>query len=674
MSTPALSILLAAAMLGSVCLPVSHTGMAYAAAAESKKSNSESINGIRSLLHNGNPEIAKNKAFTLLKTGQVNDRERRSLLRVIAVAEEMSTALHEYTDADVAIAAWQNLLKEFVSPDDAAGIRWKICWLYWKKGDAEASSRAAEELLKENPGSPQAREARLLLAKMNVENGKLHSARKNLMKYVLDSDSDTDQAQGLAWMAVVDFMEQRNDVAMENMIKAINLAPGLVSSHVTLLSSYVQLLYTNHNQDAFLRQASRFFSLYLDRHEAMLIRLLYANVLAEQGKTKEALQSYERLSEVAPETSVGMKAFMRKMMLQNATVNDLESLKPVLAALHKLAVDNQISDIEDEAMFDQALLWTRLAGQVDKSEEKALDLYTQVSVGTVAELSALAKGNGYTLFAQHLTATLEQQAWLESIVLWRRYAQLREAPVALEGNALKQHRDMLLGVAGAMRRLMDFDAADDILAALYKDTQNSVEGDRVMLEHAVLWQDRHDPQGYARIMRWLDTHSFTLYRPEMLLIAAGIQLQRGQPSQASQTLKQISEADIAPDRRAAYWLTRAEIAEALDQWYSAASAWSSHISLLSDKPGNATLLRKADALYMAGEFDKALPVYLKTPGDQRNNRWQYRMAVCEMRTGQWSQAEERLNALVQNTEAAEYATRARLLLADRAAIGLMDNY
>ncbi|MDQ6966124.1 MAG: tetratricopeptide repeat protein, partial [Mariprofundaceae bacterium] len=293
MSTPALSILLAAALLGSAWLPVSPAGMAYAAVAESKSLSNKNINSIRSLLHNGNPNLAKSKAFKLLKTGQVNDRQRRSLLRVIAVAEEMGTSLHEYTDADVAIAAWKNLLKEFVSPDDAAGIRWKICWLYWKKGDAEGSSRAAEELLKENPGSPQAREARLLLAKMNIENGKLHSARKNLMKYMLDSETDTDQAQGLAWMAVVDFMEQRNDAALENMLKAINLAPGLVSSHVTLLSSYVQLLYMHHNQDAFLRQAKRFFSLYLDRHEAMLIRLMYANVLAEQGKTNEALQSYE---------------------------------------------------------------------------------------------------------------------------------------------------------------------------------------------------------------------------------------------------------------------------------------------------------------------------------------------------------------------------------------------
>lgn len=643
--------------------------VAYAA-----QDNAESINSIRSLLHNGSPEIARSKALSLLKTGKVDDRERRSLLRVIAVAEEMQTSLHEYTDADQAIAAWQNLLKEFVSPDDAAGIRWKICWLYWKKGDHEGASRAAEELLKENPASDQAHEARMILARINIASSKLHVARNNLMKFMLDSESDTDQAQGLAWMAVVDFREHRNDVALENMLKAIHLAPDFVSSDVTLLSTYVQLLYAHHNQEAFRHQAERFFNLYLDHPEAMLIRLLDANVLAEQGKTKQAMQSYERLSEVAPETSVGMKAFMRKLMLQNEGVTDLESLKPVLASLQKIAVENQISDVEDESMLDQARLWARLAGQVDKAEEKALDLYTQVSVGTVPAFAAESRKEGYRLFVRHLANTLDKQAWLESIVLWRRYAQLRKPPEALQGDALQDQRRMLLGVAGAMRRLMDFDASEEILVSLYADTQSSVEGDRIMLERAELWLDRHDPDGYARIMRWLDTHNFTLYRPEMLIIAAGIQLHNGEPRAASQTIRQVAEQDIAPDKRANYWRTRAEIAESLGQWHPAASAWANHIALLGDKAPPVTLRHHADALYMAGEFDAAGRLYMNLPEDMRDSRWQFRMAVCEVRTGQWSQAEERLTALSSNPDAAEYATRARLLLADREAVSLMEKY
>jgi len=637
-------------------------------------SNATEINAIRSLLHNGNPEIAAKKSYRLLKTGQVDNRERRSLLRVIAVAEEMQSALHEYSDADKAIVAWQNLLKEFVSPDDAAGIRWKISWLYWQKGDDEGAARAIDELLKEHPASKQATEARILLARINLRNNKLHAARKNLMKFMLSSDTDSDQAKGLAWMAVVDFREHRRDAALDNMLKAINLAPGFVSSEVTLLSTYVQLLYDRPDKDAFERQANRFFNLYLDRPEANLIRLLDANVLAARGKKKQARQAYERLSEIAPETSVGIKAFIRKLMLQNEDVSEADALKPVLAALHRLAVENQISDIEDEAMLDQARLWARLEGQVDDAAEKALDLYTQVTVGTMPVYAAEARVEGYALFVRHLDATLDKQAWLESIVLWRRYAQLREPPKALDGVALKAQRTMLLGVAGAMRRLMDFDAAEEILAALYRQTSSSVEGDRIILERAELWLDRHDPDGYARVMRWLDAHSFTLYRPEMLLIAAGMQLQNDQPSQASQTIRQVAEQDIAPDMRATYWKTRALIAEAQNQWHPAATAWGRQNALRGDALTTVDKLHRADALFMGGEFAEAESIYKKFPEDAQDRRWQYRMAVCEMRTGQWAQAEERLNALTDNPDAAEYATRARLLLAELEAVGLMEQY
>lgn len=637
-------------------------------------SNATEINAIRSLLHNGNPEIAAKKSYKLLKAGRVDNRERRSLLRVIAVAEEMQAALHEYSDADKAIAAWQNLLEEFVSPDDAAGIRWKISWLYWQKGDDEGASRAIDELLKEHPASKQATKARILLARINIRNNKLHAARKNLMKFMLASDADSDQAKGLAWMAVVDFREHRRDAALDNMLKAINLAPGFVSSDVTLLSTYVQLLYERPDKEAFERQANRFFNLYLDRREANLIRLLDANVLAAQGKKKQAQQAYERLSEIAPETSVGIKAFMRKLMLQNQGVSDADALKPVLAALHKLAVENQISGIEDEAMLDQARLWARLEGQVDDAAEKALDLYTQVTVGTVPAYAAEARTEGYALFVRHLDATLERQAWLESIVLWRRYAQLREPPQALEGAALKAQRHMQLGVAGAMRRLMDFDAAEEILATLYRQTSSSVEGDRIMLERAELWLDRHDPEGYARVMRWLDAHSFTLYRPEMLLIAAGMQLQNGQPSQASQTIRQVAEQDIAPNMRATYWKSRARIAEAQNQWHPAATAWGRQNALLGDALTTGDKLHRADALFMGGEFAEAEAIYGKLPEDAQDKRWQYRMAVCEMRTGQWAQAEQRLKALTDSPDAAEYATRARLLLAELGAVGLMEQY
>ncbi|MDQ6972240.1 MAG: hypothetical protein Q9M30_06290, partial [Mariprofundaceae bacterium] len=379
----------------------------------------------------------------------------------------------------------------------------------------------------------------------------------------------------------------------------------------------------------------------------------------------------ERLSEVAPETTIGHKAFMRKMMLQHAQTNELEPLKPVFISLQKLAAENQLSEIEDEAMLDQALLWSRLAGKVAGAEDKALDLYNQVLVGTAPSLANTAEKEGHTLFVHHISQKLSDKSQLESIVLWRRYPQLREPSGPLHGQALKTYRSMLLQLASAMRDLMDFQAAEQLLTTLYADTQSSVEGDRVMLERAKLWLDRGDKDGYAKIMRWLEAHSFTLYRPEMLLLAAGIQLTSGQSNAASQTLKQVAEQDLAPDMRASYWTTKAGIAEALGQWHSAASAWSRHNTLLSSIHYEASL-HLADALYMAGEYAKARDAYLDIDEEHRNPRWQYRMAVSEMRSGQWTRAQERLQSLMQNTEASEYALRARLMLADKRADHLME--
>jgi len=632
----------------------------------------DAVSSIRALLYSGDPIAAKKKAHALLRIGKIDDRKRRNLLRIIAIAEEMQTTLHEYTDANKAIAAWKTLLHEFISPDDAASIHWKIAWLYWKQNNLDGAIRAIEELLKESAGSREAMEGRLLLARIYIKRNKLHLARKNILNYMLGTSSEGDQARGLAWVSVIDFREHRQSAAFENIRKAIHLTPGLVSSNVTLLSTYVQLLYARDDKNRFILQSERFLKRYIDRPEARLVRLLHADILAKKGRTGKAQEAYERLSEIAPETSVGIRAFMRKMMLKHAQNNDLETLKPVLSSLKKIAADNQLSPIEDEAMLDQALLWSRLSEQVDKADEKALDLYAQVLVGTTADFMSRAKTEGRKLFSKHLQATLaKKDAALDAIVLWRRYPQLRKKPAGLKGPPLKVHNRMLLGVADAMRQLMDFDASENLLTKLYEQTQDSVEGDRVMLERAKLWLDRNDSDGYARIMRWLENHSFTLYRPEMLLIAAGIKLASGHPNEASQTLKQVSVQDIAPDMRPTYWQNKAKIAAMLEQWHRAASAWEKYIALSNQAPAFA-LRAHADALFKAGEYAKAETAYMKFPEDNRDARWQYQLAVAERHTGKWRRAEERLKALMENTDAGEYILRARILLADQQADALME--
>ena len=55
---------------------------------------------------------------------------------------------------------------------------------------------------------------------------------------------------------------------------------------------------------------------------------------------------------------------------------------------------------------------------------------------------------------------------------------------------------------------------------LYEEAAGSVWGHKVKLEQVRLWLDRGDKDGFKRVMRWLSQNEFTLYRPEMLLLAA----------------------------------------------------------------------------------------------------------------------------------------------------------
>jgi len=632
------------------------------------------IAAIRTLLHNGNPDKAEAKSYALLKSGKIDDRQRRNLLRIIAISEEMQASFSEYSDTTKAIAAWKTLLHEFISPNDAANIRWKIAWLYWKQGKTDLAIRASEELLKESPASAEAIQARLLMGKIAVKQGKLDIARKNVLKYLFATTNNSEQATGYAWVAVIDFKQHRQPEAFTNISKAIKLSPGLISSDITLLSTYVQLLYARQNMNRFMVQSERFFKRYVDQPEALIIRLLYADMLAKHGQKEKASEAYERLAEIDPGTSVGIRAFMRKLMLNHDKETDLETLKPVLSALQKIASSNQLSPIEDESMLDQAQLWQRLSGQVDKADEKSLDIYNRVLVGTTPELAAVAKRQGHELFNRHLFTILNKKdSALESVVLWRRYPQLREASKGLKGKALKNQHRLQLGIAASMRELMDFDAADELLTRLYEKTQDSVEGDRVMLERAQLWLDRNDSNAYRKIMRWLEAHDFTLYRPEMLMIAANIKLIKSHPSEASQTLKQVSEQDISIEMRPEYWRIKAQTAAALGHWHHAVSAWKRHIALL-DKTPVSTLRQSADALFNAGEFKQAEKAYLKIPEDSRHARWQYQIAVSERHNGKWRQAEERLKTLMASADSGEFALRARLLLADQQADSLLEEF
>jgi len=207
-----------------------------------------------------------------------------------------------------------------------------------------------------------------------------------------------------------------------------------------------------------------------------------------------------------------------------------------------------------------------------------------------------------------------------------------------------------------------------MLNRLYEQASGSIVGQRVMLELNQLWLDRGDKDGFSKVMHWLDNHEFTLYRPDMLLVAARMQLANGKTSAASQTLHAVSPEDLALETRAAYWQTAARIAEALKRWHMAAKAWENYTKYnTSDK----ILMYQANALFHAEDFRMAEKTYIRISEASRLSEWQYRMALTEYHNGKWKLAEERLQRLVEDKNATEYTHLARLELADKRARTLL---
>ncbi|MDX8407069.1 MAG: hypothetical protein R8L58_01655, partial [Mariprofundaceae bacterium] len=362
------------------------------------------------------------------------------------------------------------------------------------------------------------------------------------------------------------------------------------------------------------------------------------------------------------ESVIGRQAFMRKLMLENRRVRDKEQLLPVMATLKKIADQNQLSVIEDEATLDLARLWRRMTNMKHaagiESSKPALLAYAHAATSTDAAIRNTANEEGSALLKQLLQAHIDQQQWLPAVRLWRAFPQLRPKP----GTA----RELRFGIAHAMRMIMMLDPAEAMLAELYQADKNSVQGQRIMTERIKLWHDRNDKDAVEKSMRWLNAHEFTIYRPEILATIARIQLHNNQAEAARQTLSGVKASDLAVESRASYWRTHGEISESLAQWHSAAKAWQHYRNIAGADPVKG-LRHQADALFMAEQYAAAGKLYRSLPESLHDTAWQYRVAMCQLHTGQTAAATEKMQALADSGTSDTYTSLAKLALADQLA-------
>lgn len=623
---------------------------------------SKRVQNVRAFLEQGNFSLAISASQALLKTHVSND-ERFQLLSVLAQAEEMNASFNGYENVNDAVHAYQSLRKEFPKRANAADILWRIAWLYWKGQDMDRADLTTQVLLQQHPKSPEAKKASLLRARILIKKGAYAKARGVLLSYYgLGSDiSAREEAEGLAWMAVIDRADGRGEQAFKTMQNSYASIPSVIEQDSSLYATYIQLLAKYGSKDEALHHADQFVKRYISDPAAPTIRLLRGDLLEQQGAYQAASDIYGVLADRYRHSSVGKKARMRQLVMQYQKIKDKGKLRAILRTLTRISAANQMSDIETEAQLYQARILAHLAGldekQQGKIDDRAIGLYALAAASSRQRFALPAVKEGSALLRQRLHETLDHQQWLQAVVLWRRYPQLRSGA----GPRLS------FAIAHAYMQLLDFAHAEPILEDLYSKAKDTVWGQRVILERAKLWLQRGDSDGVDKVMHWLAGHEYTLYRQDLLLMVVRMQVKQQAFPAALHTLKDIHVEDLTPALMGDYWHTSALVNMGLQRWHVAADAWR-HLADMSKGDVHWHYIRsQAGALLNGEETATAERALLQIPEKMRDPSWMFAMASALHELGRFNEATEYLQKLAGADPANNYTTRARMMLAEQRA-------
>ncbi|ATX82924.1 Tetratricopeptide repeat-containing protein [Mariprofundus ferrinatatus] len=632
---------------------VLNTGICHAA-------DERGVDDVRSFLTQGEVHRAINLTRTLLADTELNDDQRFELLLVLAESEEKLAAARKYNKAEVSIRAYQDLHKEYPQRFEAVKMHWKVAWLSWNQGRYDQANSALQTILLDYPYSQEAKKAALLHARYLIQRSKFQNARSVLLRYFgLSSDiSDLEETEGFVWLAIIEEADGNSELAYKNMVDAYTHHPEVIEGDAYVYEVYIRLLSLYETTQVQYVHVKRFLKRYVSSPEALSVRLLQADILVEQGDAKGAETMYGILASRHGESAVGKKAYMRQLMLQSKGISDTAKLKVALQKFSRLVASNQLSEVETEATLYQARILARLGeGDAEYMTRATASYAIAASYESPSRFADAARSEGKELLGRHILNMLEKEQWLQAVVLWKRYPQIRP----------ERSQQLAFGVAQAYIHLLDFVHAEEMLDRLYVEAGGSVWSHRIMLEKARLWAERRDQDGVIKIMQWLAKHEKTLYRQDLLLIVGSIQNTRGEASAASQTLANINPNDLTPELRKTYWLTRARINLNLKRWHTAAEAWKQLAAVSEGDKRWEYVIEQADALIQGMGYLDAETALLQVPESEQKAAWHYAMALCAQNTGRWNMAKEHLTLLSSPDSDPDYQLRARMLLAQEQA-------
>jgi len=588
--------------------------------------------------------------------------KRFTFLRDFAIDWEKQVLGGFNVDTKKVIQAYEALHKAFPGRFNQAALLWKTAWLNWQGRNLDAADAAAQKLLTNYASSPEAVKAALLHVRVLIKRGRLVPARNLLIRYfgLKKGINSHHQHLGLVWLSVIDESEgnrKRKQQAYRAMQRIIRQDASAVTGNAVTYAAYIRLLDRFSTRKSVLLHTEDFVRRYISTPEAPAIRLLLADTLLGIGQVEKAKTIYAILADRYPHRDSGVKASMRRMMIDVKRHPD--RLNNTLTQLSNIASNNQLSNLEAEAWLDQARLLTGMGKyRTEKKDrpfipERALENYALVTASDYPAFASRAQVEGRMVLRKTVRHLLQQQAWLQAVVLWRRFPQLRPA----------NDEKLMLDIAHAYMQLMDFSHAETLLDKMYLQSMGSIRGQRMMLEKARLWAERGDADAASKILQWLSRHEQSLYRPGMLLIAANVQSKMGKASEAKQTLAGINPVDLMPALNHTYWLTRAKINEQLRHWHAAAKAWRHLVKNSSGSDKWRVLYGEARALIRGMDYQAALDILPHIPLAARNATWHFYVGLSAYRTGQRKRAKKELNLLRNEGEKSPaYSLLARYML------------
>jgi len=632
--------------------------------------DSANVEAIETYLNQGQPEQAISTAHLLLSDTNLNPIDRKPLLELILEGQLMIIKARHFEDVSPAILAIKTLMQEFPEQINEPELIWSMIELYWAQNKLDEAQANIFDLQNRFPSSPESKKSWLMLGKIHFLFKDYASARNSFLRFSIYYPEDSPEGREVRmWSALTNYEEKDYASALEILNVTFAQQPELITTEDSIYSRYIELLRIQKEYNQALNQADIFLSMYKTSMHSPEIRLLQADLQLQLSKAskKEIIKAYNLLAQTQADTIVGRQAFMRKMMLQLQAKQSYVEIKPAIIALKRIANKNQMSEIEDEAFLHEAYLWNKVATTDPTNSPKqavnaALEHFSLARKSLNANIAQQAQEEGSQSFLQHIQSYIQQQDWRKVSSLWQKFEQFR--PTLYPSNQIR------FDVAHGLRVLFQFRAAENMLKQLRQESKGSVWGEKVILEQAKLWADRNDKAGIQKIMQWLDEHEYTIYKPELLLVVAQMQMRNKDASQASHTLELIEESHLASESKASYWQTKAQTDEALQRWHMAAQAWVNYSAQVTET--DQAHLSEAHARFKAGEFPQAELLYSSTPEKLQQPVWAYRYSICQLRNGKWKQAIDRLTKLKNNPDAGIYTSMAALTIAEREAKRLLE--